>query len=295
MNKKLKYFLITVGVLVLIAVGIGVKVYLDVKKTADKMHTTISDEPVVKIENKEPFSILLLGVDEREGDKGRSDTIIVMTVNPKEKSTKMLSIPRDTYVEIVGRNEMDKINHAYAFGGIEMSKATVEKFLDMEIDYVVQVNMDGFKDLVDIVGPITVNNELEFTEDEYTFKEGAIQLNGEQALSYVRMRKKDPNGDFGRQNRQRQVIEASIKEMISMKSVLNYGKILDAAGENIRMNLSLDDILNLREGYTESLNTVTQLYFKKGSSTRINKIYYYVADEEELKELKQELKSHLGQ
>lgn len=296
MNKKLKYFLIALGVVVAIAAGILAKAIFDVKNTAEKIHTPVGDEPVVKIEKKQPFSVLLLGVDEREGDKGRSDTMIVLTVNPNDKSTKMLSIPRDTYVEIVGRDKMDKINHAYAFGGIEMSKATVEKFLDMDIDYVVQVNMEGFKDLVDIVGPITVNNERAFSQDGYSFKEGSITLNGTQALSYVRMRKQDPEGDFGRQNRQRQVIEASVKKMISMKSVLNYNKILKVAGNNVRTNMTMDDILNLRDGgYSESLNTVTQLYFKKGKGTTIDKIYYYIADEEELEQIKQELKSHVGQ
>lgn len=295
MKKKFKIFLVVICLLILIAIGVCAKVYWDVKKTEEKIHTSIDDQPVVKIENKEPFSILLLGVDERKGDKGRSDTMIVMTVNPTEKSTKMLSIPRDTYVKIVGRNTMDKINHAYAFGGIEMSKATVEQLLDMEIDYVLEVNMEGFKDLVNIIGPITVDNELEFSYGDYTFKEGTINLTGEQALSYVQMRKEDPNGDFGRQTRQRKVIEASAKKVVSLNSVLNYNKILDAVGDNVSTNMTLDDFLNLRDGYSDCLNIVTQLNFKKGFGTFIDDIYYYITDDNELEQIKEELQSHVGQ
>lgn len=295
MNKKLKYFLIFLGVLVLIAAGLVGKLVWDFKKTASDMHIPLGNGNVEKISAKEPFSMLLLGVDERENDKGRSDTIIVVTVNPKEKTTKMLSIPRDTYVEIVGHNTQDKINHAYAFGGIEMSKETVEKFLDMDIDYVLEVNMEGFKDLVDLVGPITVNNEFEFSQGGYTFKKGPIELDGKAALSYVRMRKEDPSGDFGRQDRQRQVIEASAKKMISMKSVLNYNDFLDVAGENIRMTMTLDDLLGLRSGYGDNLNSIEQIYFQKGHGTRMGGIYYYIPDEEELASIQQQLKTHVGQ
>ncbi|WP_317951459.1 LCP family glycopolymer transferase, partial [Rossellomorea marisflavi] len=152
----------------------------------------------VKFDKKHPFSVLLLGVDERAGDKGRSDTMIVVTVNPHEKTTKMLSIPRDTLVDIVGRGTRDKINHAYAFGGVEMSMDTVEEFLDIPIDYYAKINMEGFKDIVNAVGGVTVNNDFTFSSGGYTFNEGQLSLNGEKALAYTRMRKQDPRGDFGR-------------------------------------------------------------------------------------------------
>ena len=140
-----------VGILGLIVIGVGIylfSIYNSFTNTMDEIHEPL-DRPVsdmrvdeVKLDEKDPFSVLLLGVDEREGDRGRSDTMVVLTVNPEDKTTKMVSIPRDTYTEIIGRGTMDKINHAYAFGGIEMSMATVENLLDIPIDYVVQVNME---------------------------------------------------------------------------------------------------------------------------------------------------------
>ena len=118
----------------------------------------------ITLTKQDPFSVLVLGVDEREGDSGRSDTMIVLTVNPNQNSIKMLSIPRDTRTEIVGHGTTDKINHAYAFGREEMSIATVEHLLDIPIDYYVKVNMEGFQDIVDAVGGIQVNNNLDFTQ-----------------------------------------------------------------------------------------------------------------------------------
>ena len=118
----------------------------------------ISDrrEEVISIKNQDPFSVLVLGVDEQKDDIGRSDSMIIITVNPNVESIKMLSIPRDTRTEIVGNGTEEKINHAYARGGVEMAIATVENFLDLPIDYYVKVNMDGFKEIIDALDGVTV-------------------------------------------------------------------------------------------------------------------------------------------
>jgi polyisoprenyl-teichoic acid--peptidoglycan teichoic acid transferase len=109
----------------------------------------------------------------------------------------MLSIPRDTRTEIVGKGTIEKINHAYAFGNEEMAMKTVENFLDIPIDYYIKVSMEGFKDIVDAVGGITVNNDLDFTQDGYHFPKGQVNLDGKKALAFTRMRHEDPRGDFG--------------------------------------------------------------------------------------------------
>ncbi|WP_218197334.1 LCP family protein, partial [Pseudomonas sp. 2995-1] len=96
------------------------------------MHTPLEREKsekrfkVVDIEQSEPLSFLIMGVDARSSDRGRTDTLMVITVNPADNSMKMMSIPRDTRTEIIGRGFDDKINHAYAFGGADMAVSTVE-------------------------------------------------------------------------------------------------------------------------------------------------------------------------
>ncbi|WP_283748616.1 LCP family protein, partial [Bacillus cereus] len=194
----------------------------------------------VKISKSEPVSILLLGVDERGNEKGRSDSLILITLNPKNNSMKTVSIPRDTYTEIVGKGKSDKINHAYAFGGVDMSVATVEKFLNVPINYYIEVNMAGFKDIVDAVGGVDVNNDLEFKQDKHHFAKGNIHLTGDEALSFTRMRYEDPRGDFGRQMRQRQVMQAVIKKGATFSSLTSYGDVLTAIQKNVKTNLTQD-------------------------------------------------------
>lgn len=263
------------------------------------MHEPIKREVSDKRENKidvekqHPFSVLMLGIDERENDSGRSDTMIVATVNPKKQSVEMVSIPRDTRVEIVGKNKEDKINHAFAFGGTETAINTVEEFLQIPIDYVININMEGFQDIVDAVGGITVNNDLAFSYGGHTFKKGEITLTGEEALNFVRMRKEDPRGDFGRQLRQRQAIEGIVKKAISFSSITRYQDIFDAVGNNVKTNMTLDDIMNIQKNYRAASGQIIQ-HEIKGEGTRIDNIYYFLPDEANIHELREMLKLHLN-
>ena len=296
-KKVWPWIVSAIGVVLLAVIVYGVMIYMNLTKTAKDMHEPldreISDMRVEPIDFKgqEPFSMLVLGVDAREGDAGRSDTIIVLTVNPETNSTKMVSIPRDTYTEIIGRDMNDKINHAFAFGGIEMSLDTVENFLDIPIDYVMQVNMESFKEIVDAVGGITVNNTLDFNVGSYTFPKGNISLNGDKALEFVRMRKVD--GDFGRQDRQKQVLQAVLREGASVSSLLNYKDIFGAIGNNVRTNLTFDEMVEIQKNYRDAAGKVDQLYIENGTGETINKIWYYIMNDAELKGIQDELKEHL--
>ncbi|WP_019414626.1 LCP family protein [Paenisporosarcina sp. TG20] len=299
-KKKKKWPWIVVGVIFLIGIVYLLSVYMSfssaLKEIRSPIEREISDMRLneIQLEEKDPFSVLMLGVDEREGDAGRSDTIIVMTINPNDKSTKMVSIPRDTYTEIIGEGFNDKINHAYAFGGIEMSLATVENLLDIPIDYVVEVNMEGFEDIVDAVDGVTVNNTLDFSVGNFNYPTGNITLNGEEALSYVRMRYDDPGGDFGRQNRQKQVIQAVMSEGASVKSLLNYRSIFNALGANVQTNMTFDEMVDVQQNYSGAVGTIDQLYFEKGSGgKRDDGIWYYYMNETELAEKQAILKEHL--
>jgi len=299
-KKKWPWIVGILGVLILIGGVYLLSVYMSFTSTLKEIHSPIEREvsdmrvDEVELEKKQPFSVLMLGVDEREGDAGRSDTIIVMTVNPNDKSTKMVSIPRDTYTEIVGKGSMDKINHAYAFGGIEMSMETVENLLDIPIDYVVQVNMEGFEDIVDAVGGVNVNNTLDFSVGQHNYPKGNITLNGEEALDYVRMRYEDPNGDFGRQDRQKQVIQAVMSEGASVKSLVNYRSIFNALGANVQTNMTFDEMMDVQKNYRDVVGTVDQLYFEKGTGgKKDNGVWYYDMNQTELAEKQALLKEHL--
>ncbi|KAF0824988.1 LytR family transcriptional regulator [Cytobacillus firmus] len=301
-RKKKPKWLKVIGILFLVlligAGGFAFMVYKSLTDAVETMHQPIDREKSDKrpekitLEKREPFSVLMLGVDERDGDKGRSDTMIVLTVNPSDKSIKMLSIPRDTRTEIVGRGFEDKINHAYAFGNEEMSMATVENFLDIPLDYYIKVNMEGFKDIVDAVGGITVNSSLAFNQEGYQFTEGSNNLDGNAALAYVRMRKQDPNGDFGRQDRQRQIIQGVIKKGMSVNSLTNFDDIFGALGKNVRTNMTFAEMKDIQKNYRDAAGKIDQMKIS-GNGQTINKIWYLVVPAEEQQRVQNELKAHL--
>jgi polyisoprenyl-teichoic acid--peptidoglycan teichoic acid transferase len=286
------------SILVLLGIGIyGFMFYRSLSTALDDIHQPVdrkSDKRVkeVTLKKKDPFSILMLGVDERDGDKGRSDTIIVLTVNPNQNSVKMLSIPRDTRTDIIGQGTVDKINHAYAFGGPEMSMNTVENFLDIPIDYFMQINMVGFKEIVDAVGGVTVNNDLDFSYEGVHFPAGAITLNGTDALKFSRMRYDDPNGDFGRQLRQRQIIQGVIREGASLSSITNFGSIFEALGNNVKTNLTFSEMVNIQQNYKAASQNIEHITIS-GNGTKIGGVYYLVIPDEEKQRVQGVLKTHL--
>ncbi|MCM3090631.1 MULTISPECIES: polyisoprenyl-teichoic acid--peptidoglycan teichoic acid transferase TagU [unclassified Cytobacillus] len=301
-RKKEPKWLKVIGILFLVLLigggGYAFMVYKSLTDAVETMHQPIDREKSDKrpekitLAKKEPFSVLMLGVDERSGDKGRSDTMIVLTVNPNDKSIKMLSIPRDTRTEIVGKGFEDKINHAYAFGNEEMSMATVENFLDIPLDYYIKVNMDGFKDIVDAVGGVTVNSSIAFNQNGYQFTKGSNDLDGKAALAYVRMRKQDPNGDFGRQDRQKQIIQGVIKKGISVNSLANFDDIFGALGKNVRTNMTFDEMKDIQQNYRSAAGHIEQMSLS-GNGQTINKIWYLIVSSDEHQRVQNELKSHL--
>lgn len=300
-KKKNKTWLKVSGIILLLLVlGVGVyayNVYSSLKSTVATMNEPLKSQSdkrtsPVALSNKDPFSVLMLGVDERPGDRGRSDTMIVLTINPNNNSVKMLSIPRDTRTEIVGHGTVDKINHAYAFGGVQMSVDTVQNFLNIPIDYYMKVNMQGFKDIVNAVGGVTVNNTLDFSYGGDHFATGNINLGGAQALNFVRMRKEDPRGDFGRQERQRQVIQAVLKEGASVSSLTNYSDIFAAIGKNVKTNVTFDEMVDIQKNYKSAASNLTQMEIKE-TGTMINGIYYGIVSDAEKQRLQNEERAQL--
>lgn len=242
MRSQKKWWKIPLFILVFLVMAGGgylFSVYSSAKNTVnDKMHEEVKaiDHNLTKkkMEKKNPLHILMLGVDEREGDRGRSDALMVLSVDPNKNRSQLISIPRDTRTKLVGdtkqAGKMDKINHAYAFGGTAMSIQTVENLLDFELDYYVRMNMEGLSEMVDAIGGITVDNDLAWTDKGYykkgyEYKKGKIELDGPKTMGFVRMRYQDPNGDFGRNERQRKVIDGIIQKGASIGSVNRIGKI----------------------------------------------------------------------
>lgn len=298
-------------IFLLIILGIGFYVYYEVRQTTDTIHSDVDDERIIHTSREtdqldldgDSFSILLLGIDtddDRAGagstDKmqGRSDTIMVMTVNPEKEKTTLLSIPRDTYTEIVGKGFQDKINHAYAYGRAAMSMNTVQNMLDIPIDYYVSVNMEGIQQIVDAVGGIDITPSMTFDQNGYTFTEGqSMHMDGAQALAYSRMRYEDPKGDYGRQSRQREVVLTTLTKVASFNSILNYQSVLNTMEDNVMTNLTFNDMVSMFLNYQSSLNNIEEIQLS-GYGTRMDGVYYEIISEEDINEVSQQLKTELN-
>ncbi|WP_393966051.1 LCP family protein [Exiguobacterium sp. S22-S28] len=249
---------------------------------------------------KDHFSVLLVGTDERKGDtSSRADTMIVATFNKAEQSISMLSIPRDSLVMIPSVGYEDKINHSYAYGGIDSTIETVESLLDIPIDYYGAINFNGVVAIVDAVGGIDVDVKLPIDTLNSSDKQGGVKLepglqrlNGEEALAYARMRYQDPEGDIGRTKRQQQVVQAIIDQSTSFGSITKLNKLMDATGDNFTTNMSLTEAFQLQP-FAKSLNAVNRIDLK-GTDTKINGTYYYQLDPASLSDAKSTLKEQLN-
>ncbi|MDO7907211.1 LCP family protein [Paenibacillus sp. JX-17] len=297
MKKWLKISLITSGIVAAGVFGYGVYLYQSVKSTADQMYQPRNPVPEAvaslnptgkgghprqpaNLSGKEPFTLLIMGVDERSGDRGRSDTLIVAGVNPANKSVLLFNIPRDTRTLIAGKGTEDKINHAYAFGGVDMAVATVEQFLGTPVDYYVRVNMEGFKQLIDLFGGVQVHNKFAFASGGYQFDQGLIQMDGAKALAYARMRYEDPKGDLGRNDRQKQILEQLMDQALQASSLLRIESALKEVGANVRTDISFDDMKKLLTDYRADLKQLKTEEIR-GKGTKMGGIYYYLVDEKE--------------
>ncbi|HZH62824.1 MAG TPA: LCP family protein [Metabacillus sp.] len=259
-------------------------------------------EAPVKV-NEDPFSILLMGLEDysSDGENGRTDTLIVVTVNPTHQTIKMVSIPRDTFVTIPEEGRKTKINHAYAYGGKESTIDTVEDLLDIPIDYYAVVSFQAFKSIVDELGGVTVNVPFDFYEksDEdgkrIYFKQGEAELDGEEALAYARMRKRDPRGDFGRNDRQKEIISAILDKATSPNNLFKIDELAVHIGNNVETNFKISEAIALQKNYPNiNSNSIEKLAIE-GSDEYLSGIYYFIPDEEQLEDVKSELKFHLEQ
>jgi LCP family protein required for cell wall assembly len=300
MKKKILFWILgIIGVLVIAGGVYAYTVYSNVSNTLNTVHKPLdrdkSDkrDKKVEISDNKPISILLMGVDQEDNGTGRSDSLMLFTLNPKTKSMKITSIPRDSYTEIVGKGKKDKINHAYAFGGIDMSVKTVENFLNVPVDHYIEVNMAGFRDIVDAVGGVDVNNDLEFTSRDQHFAKGNIHLNGETALKYTRMRYEDPRGDFGRQMRQRQVIQAVIKKGASVSSLASYGDVLKAIEKNVKTSLTQEQMFEIQKNYKDCMENSEEIQIPGDGHKAADGIWYYYVPDAAKQDITNKLRAHL--
>ncbi|MFP3125226.1 LCP family protein [Ectobacillus funiculus] len=302
-RRRRRIALVTILLVIIGGVGYGAYSYLrpflslaNIYSGSDREKSKLRTEEAEI--TKKPFSILLTGVEDYAtgGKNGRTDSIIFATINPKTKHVTILSIPRDTRVNISGRDKLDKINAAHAYGGIDMTMNTVEDFLNVPVDHYVEIGFEGFKKIVDAVNGVTVDVPFDFVEGSdlnprkgISFHKGSQHLNGEEALAYVRMRKHDPMGDFGRAQRQRQVLGALVEKLNSPSVVTKLDDIAEIIGKHVKTDIPVSDGLALYQKFSGFKASSIETLRLDGDDDYINGIYYYIPKKDSQQEIHDKL------
>lgn len=310
MSPIKKAFIYTAVFVLVLAVSyagyIGVSAYQALQQMQDVSHEVDEhgeEEIVERTEKIEKMvregntvSILIAGVDSEAGSTiGRSDLLMVAAIDLDTKEATLVSIPRDTYVEIAGSGEYDKINHAYA-RGVSTSMRTVENYLNIPIDYHISVNFTAFEQFIDMLGGIQLDVERTIhhnirTDDVYLYP-GVQTVNGANALEYVRFRA-DGEGDFGRNRRQQQVMKEIIDQSTSVRTVTRVPEILNIMGSNVRTDMETGTMLGLVTNLSSLKSDNVESLRLTGESVMINRVSYVKVEEEDRLEVERALQERL--
>ncbi len=260
-----------------------------------------TEAPPINFDRKDPFTIMMLGVDTRDGDTdpSRSDTIIIAYVDPLEKHVNMLSIPRDLLVTQAGGFGQAKMSDVYANGeinkyvdptrgGIALVRDTIEQNFRIQIDYYAQVDFNGFKKIVDAFGGVTVDNPYPLKDDEYPtedyqfkrvfFPAGLIHLYGDEALEFARTRHDD--NDFQRNNRQQQVILGIRQQALQLNLLSKATSLIDTLGDSVRTDFPRNQWIGFAKFGTDVQGSAIQQFTLTDllQDTTINGGYYATID-----------------
>ncbi|HWQ60787.1 MAG TPA: LCP family protein [Negativicutes bacterium] len=227
------------------------------------------------------INVLVLGVDERQGDVGRSDTLFAVTVDTSTNEAALLSVPRDTRVKIPGFG-WDKINHAYANGKEKLSQQAAEDLLGIPFDYYAVINFAAFSKIVDAVGGVDINVEKRmYYRDPYDdlvidFKAGPQHMDGKAAIKYVRYRGED--GDIGRIERQQKFIKALLEQVTSPAIIVRVPAIIREVSDAVRTNMSTSEMLSMAKLLNDAQKNGLKTDMVPGRPAFIRDISYWLPD-----------------
>lgn len=294
--------LIILGILLVSGVVYGVHKYQSIKNAVGNSYQSagIKKQRDVnsEISQKKPISILLLGTDTGalgRDYKGRTDSMMVVTINPQTNKTTITSIPRDTAVTIPGfeKESPSKINAAYAFGKAGTTINTVQDVFNIPIDFYALINMGGMEKVVNEVGGVDVSPTLSFKYDGFSFTKGEkTHMDGAKALAYSRMRYDDPQNDYGRQTRQRQVLMAILSKSGSISALLNKDFIQSISSQT-QTDLTFNNLVSLAQNYRGALKNVSETH-AQGHGQMVNGQSMEIMPTTELQRVTDFIRSGLG-
>lgn len=254
--------------------GLGFYYNSKVNKALNNIERAPLQPPVKELPPHDPrqgssLNILLLGSDASDDGASRSDSIIVLHIPSNRETAYLISVPRDIPVDIDGHSRQ-KINAAYSLGGAPLVSQTVSNLLGVPMDYVVLVDFEGFTNVIDTIGDVTIENPHEGcdTGQGVCWEEGPVTLNKDNALLYVRWRKGLPRGDLDRGLNQQRVLMAIGEKMISSNILADPSKFtrtLDALSEHITVDESF------------SASTIKGLAYSMRNASQFGTIMYPIS------------------
>ncbi|MBS9336549.1 LCP family protein [Fructobacillus papyrifericola] len=331
-NKKksrLRKWLLSIFVIIVLAIaGWGTYLYAQYKGSIDDIQKSAKINKTRNVSNLiargKPFSILVLGTDVGELNRDRTgltDSMMLVTVNPKTDKITMVSIPRDIVTAIPGYEDSfpQKLNAAYAFGGVGATMQAVQNYLNVPVDSYALVNMKGLTTLVNKVGGVSVESPMDFqysqdtahdygpnlyrfhkgsTKWEYSDDNGATwstsktKLTGDAALAFSRMRYDDPQGDYGRQQRQRLVMQALIKKSVNAETLLN-ASFVKSLSKYAQTDLSFNNIVKIAQKYRSAAKNQDSDHMQ-GTGVMSAGVSYQAVKTSEKQRITDKIRSQLG-
>ena len=235
--------------------------------------------------------VMLLGVDRREGDVGRSDTMMVAALDQSKGKAALISVPRDTRVQIE-KNDYEKINHAYAYGGHKLSQEAVEKLLGTKIDHYIIIDTKAFERIIDALDGVDINVEKRmYYEDPWDDDGGLVidlypgeqHMNGKKAIQYVRYR--DGEGDIGRIGRQQKFMKAVLAKVISPSVLPQLPKLVEEIKSAIQTDMSLTELLEFAGQLKSVHDNGLSAQMVPGQPAYIKDVSYWIPDITDLRQL----------
>lgn len=290
MKRSRTIILIIICGLIAILGGAGLRLYFAWHTSQDDIRRAFENESQKKenesysalLKEQGRFNILLMGEDDVEGSR-RSDTVLFITIDIDDKNMRVISLPRDTRVQIP-HHGTQKLNHAFAYGGPDLLKATVENYLGQPILYYVVIDYDSFPEFVDMIGgvEIDVQKRMRYVDRagglDINIQPGRQLLNGETALKYVRFRK-DALGDIGRIQRQQQFIKSLVKKAYDPRVLIKFPELAAQAMKIFKTDMSPTLAVQLA-GFVQNELGRERMFFSMlpGEPAMIDRLSYWMGD-----------------
>ncbi|WP_425060644.1 Polyisoprenyl-teichoic acid--peptidoglycan teichoic acid transferase TagU [Sporomusa carbonis] len=277
--------------------GASVYAYLNIVRTPTTQVVKATERQPETLNNR--VNILLLGIDDKDRENPydtsrRSDTMMVASINPQNGTINLLSLPRDTKVNIPGRKGYDKINSAYAYGGAELARNTVEQFLHIPINYYVVIDWQAFIKVIDILGGVDlyVEHDMNYKDPwadlDIHIAKGYQHLDGEKAGEYVRFRS-DELGDIGRVQRQQRFLKALAKQTLQVGTILKVPALVNTLNQYIDTDMSLMTMAKVANSLKNFNSSNIHTEMLPGDFATIDGLSYWVPDNAQTKNMVEDL------